>query len=382
MAVVVGVLLSTGVAAPARADAVRDQQWYLDTLNIAEANRIADGAGMTAAVLDSGVDASHPDLAGAVLTGIDAYSPNRDGRVDDNPDQHGTGKAMIVAGRGHGAGGADGIRGIAPKTSILPVLVWPPGSFGLMGDNVAYGIRWAVDNGADVICISGGGSSDEGVGTAIQYAVGSGVPIVASIGNTDRAGAVYPGTDPNVIAVGSVGRDGTHSPFSIATFPIDVVAPGADLPAPKKGGGYTTVDGTSSSTAIVCGVVALIRQKQPTLTPRQIFDLLKSTATDKGPPGHDIEYGWGIVDPVRALTAPAPVTSSAAAAPTETGPVVAKKPFFRAQTLVGFAALLLALGVVLAPVVVLVVFLRRRRLRHRRRAEATRAGPGGNPPAG
>jgi len=378
-AAVVGLLLATAAAGPARADAVRDQQWYLHTLNVAEANRVADGTGMTAAVLDTGVDAAHPDLTGAVLAGIDAYSPGRDGRVDDSPDRHGTSMATMIAGRGHGAGGADGVRGIAPKADILPVTVWPPGSFGLMGENVAYGIRWAVDNGADVICVSGGGASDDNVENAIRYAVTKGVPIVAAIGNTTLAADAYPGFDPEVLGVGSVGRDGTHSPFSIVSPAVGVVAPGADLPGLKKGGGYTTVEGTSASTAIACGVVLLVRQKYPTLSTRQVFDLVKSTATDRGAPGRDNQYGSGIVDPVKALSAPAPASGSAAAAPApaDTGPADTAKPFLRAQTFVGFAVLLAVLGILIAPVVFVW-----RRIRRRRRTEARRAAPGGIPPAG
>jgi subtilisin family serine protease len=374
-----GVILSTAVAVPARADAVRDQQWYLSSLRIAEANRVADGDGVVVAVLDTGVDATQPDLAGAVLPGVDAYTQNRDGRVDDDPDRHGTGIATMIAGRGHGANGADGIRGVAPKANILPAIVWPPGSVGSRPDNVAYAIRWTVDRGADVICIAGGGSSTPELSDAIEYAVGKGVPIVASIGNTDRGSAVYPGFDPNILGVGSVGRDGSHSAFSVAAYSIDFVVPGAAVPAPRAGGGYTTVDGTSASAAILAGIVALIRQKRPHLSTLQIYRLLQATATDKGAPGHDTEYGWGIVDPVKALAAPDPVTSSAPAPASTFQPPVAEEPsFFRADNLVPLAVATVVWGGGLALIVLLVVFLRRRRIRRRPRAAATQAGPAAN----
>ena len=84
---------------------------------------------------------------------------------------------------------------------------------------------------------------------------------------------MYPGTDYNVVGVGSVGRDGSHSAFSLATVSIDFVVPGAEVPVPKAGGGYTTASGTSVSTAVLAGIVALIRQNRPTFRVLQIYDL-------------------------------------------------------------------------------------------------------------
>ncbi|GIJ64507.1 type VII secretion-associated serine protease [Virgisporangium aurantiacum] len=378
-----GVILSTAVAVPARADAVRDQQWYLGFLRMAEANRIADGSGTTVAVLDSGVDATQPDLAGAVLAGIDSFTSSQDGRTDPDPKRHGTGIAAMSAGRGHGANGADGIRGIAPKANILPATVWPPGSVGSRPDNIAFAIRWAVDSGADVICIAGGGMSDPAQSDAIDYAIGKGVPIVAAIGNIETRNGhdlslpVSPGTDDGVFGVGSVGRDGSRSPFSVVTVLLDFVVPGDDVPAPKAGGGYTTVEGTSVSAAILAGIVALVRQKRPNLTPPQLYDLLKATATDKGTPGFDSEYGWGVVDPVKALTAPDPVTSTPPAAPANPPPAIAEPSFWEGDTIVALAVATVIWGGGLALVVFLIVFLRRR-IRRRRREAATRAEPAAN----
>jgi subtilisin family serine protease len=161
------------------------------------------------------------------------------------------------------------------------------------------------------------------------------------------------------------------------------VVPGDDIPAPKAGGGYTNVKGTSGSAAILAGIVALIRQKRPNLSPPQIYELLKSTATDKGAPGHDNRYGWGVVDPVKALNAPDPATSGAPPPASTFQPPVADKPsFWRADNLVPLAVAVVIWGGGLALIVFLAVFLVRRRARRRRQAAAMRAGPVANRPGG
>jgi type VII secretion-associated serine protease mycosin len=319
VAAAAGVLLAGAVTTTASADTTRNGQWYLSTLRMAEVHRIAQGEGMTVAVLDTGVDASHPDLAGAVLPGIDAWTVTKDGR-SDHGQRHGTAMAALIAGRGHGTGGADGILGVAPKAQILPVGVWPPDTKGLRGDNVAYGIRWAVGKGAHVICIAGGGTSDNAVVDAIAFARDHGIPVVAAAGNRPEDTTMsFPAYDPVAFGVGAVGRDGNHASYSVTGQALDFVAPGTDIPVPVDGARYRTSSGTSASAAIVAGVIALIRQRHPALSVKQVYNRLRLTAVDKGKPGVDEEYGWGLIEPLAALTAatlPEEQPSAAASTPT------------------------------------------------------------------
>ena len=170
-AALLAILVATGAgllttAAPARAETVRGYQWYLDTLRISQAHKLTKGGGVTVAVIDGGVDATHPDLRGQVLPGHglggDAAA---DGRRDSDDIGHGTAMAGLIAGRG---GGEDRLLGIAPAAKILPVSTgarFEPGE-------LPTAIRWAVAHGADVINLSLGsrGQADQAQVDAIRHA--------------------------------------------------------------------------------------------------------------------------------------------------------------------------------------------------------------------
>src|SRR5438876_3590851 len=150
-AVVLGLVPVVAGPTPAFADAIRDHQWYLSTMNVGAAQAAANGgAGVTVAVIDSGVDASHPDLTGNVVKGINASTDSGDGQQD--PANHGTGIAAIIAGHGHGPGNGDGVLGIAPRAKILPISLEgndPRNRFD--PEKVAHAIDLAVQRGAKVI---------------------------------------------------------------------------------------------------------------------------------------------------------------------------------------------------------------------------------------
>ncbi|MGC4895497.1 S8 family serine peptidase [Micromonospora sp. DT31] len=300
----VGVLLTVPVAVPAQADAVRDSMWHLGSLKISQVHKLAQGEGMKVAVLDSGVDANHPDLTGAVLPGIDGWTAKKDGRTDEDEVRHGTGIAALIAGRGHGPGNTAGILGVAPKAQVLPVGVWPPGSTDVRPDNLAVGIRWAVDQGAAVICIAGGGVPDSEARQAIRYAAQRNVPVVAAAGNRPSRFVQFPGSDRQAFGIGAVDRSGKAWSGSVTGPEVDLTAPGTDIQVPKPGGGYVAVDGTSASTALVAGTLVLVRERYPNLTVEQLYNRMKATAVDRGPAGADEQYGWGVIDPLAALTAP------------------------------------------------------------------------------
>ncbi|MER5177902.1 type VII secretion-associated serine protease mycosin [Streptomyces sp. NPDC002896] len=301
-------------ATAAHADAIRAQQWGLDALHTQQAWRTTKGKGITVAVLDTGVDATHPDLAGNVLKGKDLVGFGAQ-RGDKSWAQHGTAMAGIIAGHGHGAGNADGVLGVAPEAKILPVRViledGDPArkrARATRGNALAEGIRWAADHGADVINLSLGDDSrsahpEPAEDAAVQYALKKGAVVVASAGNGGEEGdhISYPAAYPGVIAVTAVDRYGTRASFSTRRWYATVSAPGVDVVIANPDRDYYNGWGTSAASAFVSGAVALVRAAHPGLDPAQIKQLLEDTARNSPAGGRDDSRGFGLVDPAVAI---------------------------------------------------------------------------------
>ncbi|WP_261560613.1 S8/S53 family peptidase, partial [Frankia tisae] len=276
------------------------------------------------AVIDGGVDADHPKLQGQVLPGA-GVGPDAapDGRRDDDPDGHGTAMAGLIAGRNDN--GRPEVRGIAPGARILPV------STGAEADSaeVARGIHRAVDLGATVINLSlgAGGAATPDEREAVAYAFAHDVVVVASAGNVETGDHEInsPANIPGVVSVtGSTARGDFWQGSSLGSQAVIAApAPGIRAPVPTRVSpdGLDTGSGTSNSAAIVSGVVALIRSARPDLDAPNVIERLIYTARDAGPPGRDVEFGFGIVDPAAALTRPVPVVGAnpLLAAPTRWG---------------------------------------------------------------
>ncbi|MDG6109759.1 S8 family serine peptidase [Dactylosporangium aurantiacum] len=308
--------LSLIIAVPSRAtaDGIRDRQWHLKALRIAQAQEITRGAGVVVAVIDTGVDDRHGELSGAVLPGKEfGEQPADDGKRDT--DGHGTAMAGLIAGRG--LSGSAGVLGVAPEATILPVQTLHS-EFGGSPIDLGSGIAWAAGQGAKVICVAAGTSEYPEVKTAVEAAVKADVVVVAAAGNLPQARQVaFPAKLPGVLAVGGTDKDGNHTPASATGPEVALAAPAVDIVSTGAFGKYVTGDGTSNATAIVAGVVALVRAKYPDLSAVEVVRRLTATATDRGKPGRDDEYGYGIVNPVAALTAsigpPAAAASSSTA---------------------------------------------------------------------
>lgn len=301
----------------ARADDVRlSQQDVLDTLDVDEAWRLTKGRGVTVAVLDSGVDPNHRDLAGSVVTGRD-YTVGANPRGVQPVRLHGTYMASLIAGHGHGPGGADGIIGVAPEARVLSVRVIledeEPGFRTFNSDArfeavVAKGIRYAVDHGADVINMSL--SKDlptEEEREAIRYAISRGVVLVAAAGN-DGAGKrtapySYPASIPGVISVAAVTPTLRRASFSNRNSSVMVAAPGVDVLGAGPGDEYWVGRGTSQATALVSGVAALIKSRHPRMSPALVAQALTSSPARKA--AYNIGTGFGVVNAYRALSAAA-----------------------------------------------------------------------------
>jgi type VII secretion-associated serine protease mycosin len=315
-ALVLAAAVSVSVPVPVQADDIgataRAKQWSLTPLGVAEAWQRTRGENVVVAVLDTGVDARHPDLVGAVIGDTDLTGTNRD---TPRWESHGTAMASIIAGRGHGENHAWGVRGIAPAATILSVRVTLDNNDPqrrqnrTWGENaLARGIRYAVDHGATVISMSLGGGSGSWRGAeteerAVRYALDRGSVLVASAGN-DGAGPNcrnFPAAYPGVIAVGAVDRRMRVAPFSNRQKYLSLVAPGVQIVSAGVDGSYVIGDGTSSAAAIVAGVVALVRSEFPRLTPSQVRWALERGTTHAPTGGHGPEYGHGVVNAAHAL---------------------------------------------------------------------------------
>ncbi|MFG1916533.1 type VII secretion-associated serine protease mycosin [Micromonospora sp. NPDC048898] len=290
----------------ARTDQVRDEQWQLDELQAETAWRSSTGRGVTVAVVDSGVDGSHPDLVGQVLPGQDLVGPA--GGPGPDPVGHGTTVAGLIAGR---KDDKRGVVGLAPDARILPVRV-------LDEDNryddaliVAQGVRWAVDHGARVINLSLGGSGDSpALAAALDYAFVRDVVVIACTGNLATSTSTkvwYPAREPGVVAVTGLERNSENLwSGSITGRPTVLSAPATGLVGAKSPSGYWRVQGTSFAAPLVAATAALVRSRYPQMPAGEVVNRLLATARDLGPTGRDDRFGYGMVDPVAALTAQVP----------------------------------------------------------------------------
>jgi type VII secretion-associated serine protease mycosin len=299
------VLLPSPAAA---ADAISEGQWFNAYLNVDSAHSVSVGSGVTVAVVDTGTDSTHPDLKGSILPGKDYLSPSQ-----GNIDTHGHGTAMtgLIVGSGR-------VGGIAPEAKVVPIRVYENAEG--RSSFFAEGIEWAADHGAKVICVAGGGAIDDLLlRQLVEAAIRADVVVVAAVGNrTTDTQVIYPAAIAGVLAVGSVDRDGNLAPNSVTGPAVVLTAPGNGISSTRLNGGYAVTNGTSNATAITAGAVALVRARFPELKAPEVIRRLTATATDKGAPGRDNEYGYGVLNLVGALTADLPTSPTARPAVTAT----------------------------------------------------------------
>ncbi|MDG2114931.1 MAG: S8 family serine peptidase [Actinomycetota bacterium] len=281
-------------------DSYRSNQWALDRLSFEASWATADGTGVVVAVVDTGIRATHEDLVGKVLPGADFISPGGDGTLADH--YHGSHVAGII---GAHANNGVGIAGGAPGVQILPIRALDGSGTGTTA-GVASAIIWAVDNGADVVNLSLGSSSDSSViRAAVDHAEANDVVVVAAAGNAGHLGnpVTYPAAIPEVLAVSATESNNNRAYFSNHGTWIDVAAPGSGIYSLHGDGDlvYASSSGTSMASPYVAAAAALVKASSPSLTAAQIRDVLTTTAIDLGPEGKDDDYGDGLVDPLAAV---------------------------------------------------------------------------------
>jgi hypothetical protein len=291
----IGVIVLAGAAPPAltdrgasapKGDPLIGQQWGLVATDVTPSLAAAVSRPVVVAVVDTGVDAKNPDLAGKVLAGWSTGHGSGAAAA-----AHGTAVAGIIAAT---AGNGIGIAGYCPKCLILPVRVLDANGFGSDAD-VAAGIRWAARAHARVINVSVGSfQNDPDLAAAAAYARSLGALVVAAAGNSAAPWPVYPAADPGVLSVGAVDRSGHRYSWSSSGGWVELAAPGDNLTT-AMGTGDVEFVGTSSAAAVVSGIAALAFSVAPWATPDAVAAALTSSARQSAP------VGPGVVDAAAAI---------------------------------------------------------------------------------
>jgi subtilisin family serine protease len=267
-------------------------QWHLKKIACPTAWSTTTGSsGVTIAVLDTGVDASHPDLSAKIVPGWNIFDNNSDTR---DVYGHGTQVAGTAAASSNNG---SGIASVAWGCRIMPIRISDANGYASYS-TIANGITWAADHGARVANVSYAGSDSSTVASAAQYLQSKGGVVAMSAGNNGTASSAA--DNPYVLTVsGTDSNDALYS-WSNTGRNIDVAAPGY-VTTTTRGGGYAGAAGTSFSAPIVAGVAALVISQNPNLSAQQVQDVIKQSAEDLGTVGWDPSYGWGRVNAAHAL---------------------------------------------------------------------------------
>ena len=277
-------------------------QYELAKLHLPQAHALAKGDNILVAVIDSGVDANHPELAGAIAEAYDALAQPL------APHKHGTAIAGLIAAHGR-------LMGAAPGARILAIRAFNPTDKGADGTtfNIIKGLDWAAAHDARIINMSFAGPADPAIHRSLEAAHKKGIVLVAAVGNAGaKSPPLYPAVDPNVIAVTATDANDKLFEQSNRGPHVAIAAPGAKILVANPGGAYEVSSGTSYSAAEVSGIVALMLERKGDLTPDNVRDILMATAKDLGPKGRDPLFGAGLADAYGALMLEqAPLTASA-----------------------------------------------------------------------
>lgn len=273
-------------------------QWNLPAIETTQGWNLSKGnEGVIVAVVDTGVQASHPDLQGQLLTGFNAIT---DGSAPNDDVGHGTHVAGII---GAVTNNEEGVAGISWYNKILPVKALDNSGAGTTY-SVAEGIIWAADNGAKVINLSlGNYAESQFLHDAIKYAYDRDIVIVSAAGNDNTERPGYPAAYDEVLAVAATNSTGERASFSNYGEYIDVAAPGESIASTYPDNQYAALSGTSMASPHVAALAGLVRSLNPALTNTEVMELITANSIDLGNAGHDKYYGWGQIDIYKTLRA-------------------------------------------------------------------------------
>ncbi|MDB5568189.1 MAG: peptidase [Tardiphaga sp.] len=268
-------------------------QYALAKLRLPEAHKLSYGSNVIVAVIDSGIDVAHPELASAITGSFDALGSK------EGPHVHGTGIAGAIVSHAR-------LMGSAPRARILAIRAFGVAQSGAESTSfvIIKGIDYAASHGAQVINMSFAGPQDPLVERGIAAAATRGIVMVAASGNAGpKSPPLYPAANPNVIAVSATDAYDRLFPASNRGGHIAVAAPGVDIFLPAPDNSYQMTSGTSFSAAYISGLAALMIERNPQLTPNELRVILMKTARDLGAPGRDDLFGAGVADAYGAVSA-------------------------------------------------------------------------------
>jgi subtilisin family serine protease len=283
-------------------------QYAVAKLHLVDAHRLATGDRILVAVIDSGIDDAHPDLAGAIAATFDTLG------TDEKPHAHGTEMAGAIAAHGR-------LLGVAPRARLLAVRAFgaSAGEEESTTFRILRGLDWAAAQNARVINMSFAGPADPALGEALAKARKKGIVLVAAAGNAGpKSPPLYPAADPNVIAVTATDADDKVFTQANRGNYIAVAAPGVDVLVPAPDANVALTTGTSVAAAQVSGLVALLLEVKPSLKPDDVRKILMSSAKSLGPKTR-AEAGAGLADALSAVMALEPRTAAAPSAAKATG---------------------------------------------------------------
>ena len=280
-------------------------QYALSKLRLPAANLLARGANVTIAVIDSGVDVKHPELANAIASSFDALGSK------EGPHTHGTGVAGAIVSHAR-------LMGSAPAARILAIRAFGVAQNGAESSSfvVLKGLDYAAAHGAQIVNMSFAGPKDALIERGIAALAAKGILMVAAAGNAGpKSPPLYPAANASVIAVSATDAEDRLFPASNRGSYIAVAAPGVDIFLPAPDGKYQITSGTSFSAAYISGLAALMLERNPALQPDELRAILMKTARDLGAPGRDDLFGAGEADAFAAVSAvaTAPATPLGAA---------------------------------------------------------------------
>ncbi|MBS8264150.1 peptidase S8 [Mesobacillus boroniphilus] len=271
-------------------------QWNLPVIGTEQGWRVSRGnEEIEIAIVDTGVDLDHPDLRNRLVSGYNVIDEKAE---PDDDNGHGTHVAGIIASE---TNNNEGVAGMTWFSKIMPIKAMGAKGYGTTFD-IAKGIVWAVDHGADVINMSLGNYQPSKVlEEAVRYAYERDVVMVSAAGNDGSDQPTYPSAYPEVLSVSAVDYNGNRASFSNYGDYIDISAPGVYIPSTYFNEQYAALSGTSMAAPHVAGLAALIKSANPELKSSQVIKIIKNSAIDLGEQGKDIDFGNGLIDVNSAL---------------------------------------------------------------------------------